>query len=173
VSVDTTVRILGIDPGSRVTGFGVVDVCGQRLVHVSSGCLRIKGDDMGERLARIHAHITEVVAEHRPQELAVEKVFVHRNVSAALKLGQARGAALAAAVGAGLAFNEYSPNEIKQAITGRGHAEKQQIQSMIKILLGLTSLPPSDAADALAVAICHGHVRATRARLARATGHTA
>lgn len=170
MAVSPTVRILGIDPGSRITGFGVVDICGQRLVHVSSGCLRVAGDDLGERLAHIHARITEVVLEHRPQELAVEKVFVHRNVSSALKLGQARGAALAAAVGAGLGFNEYSPNEIKQAITGRGHAEKQQIQSMIKILLGLTSLPPNDAADALAVAICHGHVRETRARLARAAG---
>ena len=86
------IRILGIDPGSRVTGYGVIDVCGQRLQHVSSGCVRLDDDDLGERLARIHASIRQVVAEHRPQELAVEKVFVHRNVSSALKLGQARWA---------------------------------------------------------------------------------
>jgi crossover junction endodeoxyribonuclease RuvC len=163
-----SLRILGIDPGSRITGFGVVDVAGQRVSHVSSGCLRVDGDDLGQRLHQIHEGIARVVAEHAPVELAIEKVFVHRNVAAALKLGQARGAALVAAVAAGLAVSEYSPNEIKQAITGRGHADKQQVQHMIKVLLGLTRMPASDAADALAVAICHGHVRESRARLARA-----
>jgi crossover junction endodeoxyribonuclease RuvC len=164
------VRILGIDPGSRITGYGVIDVSGQRLVHVDSGCLRVTGDDLGQRLHQIHRGIAEVVARHDPAELAIEKVFVHRNVGSALKLGQARGAAVVAAVAAGLTMNEYSPNEIKQAVTGRGHAQKQQVQHMIKMLLALPELPASDAADALAVAVCHGHVRDSRARLARAAG---
>ena len=167
---DTAVRILGIDPGSRITGYGIVEIHGQKLVHVDSGCLRVDGDDLGQRLVRIHAGIAKVVKDHQPHEMAIEKVFVHRNVSAALKLGQARGVAVVAAVASGLVLNEYSPNEIKQAITGRGHAQKQQVQVMIKILLGLSTMPQSDAADALAVAICHGHVRDSRARLARAMG---
>ena len=170
MAIGTRVRILGIDPGSRITGFGVVDIHEQRIVHVCSGCLRIKGDDLGQRLYQIHSGVAAIVAEHHPQELAIEKVFVHRNVSAALKLGQARGVAVVAAVSAGMLLSEYSPNEIKQAITGRGHAEKQQVQHMIKLLLGLSVLPQSDAADALAVAVCHGHVRESRARIARALG---
>ncbi len=162
------VRILGIDPGSRNTGYGVVDVCSGKLTHISSGCVRVAGDDMGARLHLIHQQVSRIVSEHAPQELAIEKVFVHRNVSSALKLGQARGAALVAVVAGGISVHEYSPNEIKQAITGRGHADKQQVQHMVKMLLGLAQAPSSDAADALAVAICHGHVRETRLRIARA-----
>jgi crossover junction endodeoxyribonuclease RuvC len=164
------VRILGIDPGSRVTGYGIVDVTGTRVRYVSCGCISIRGDDLGERLRQIHDGVLAVVREHAPDELAAEKVFVHRNAASAIKLGQARGAALVAGLGAGLELFEYSPNEVKQAITGRGHAEKQQVQHMIKMLLTLTRMPAADAADALAVAVCHGHVRETRMRMARATG---
>lgn len=148
----------------------MVDVTGTQVRHVECGCLKAGGDDLGERLRSIHDGVCEVVARLQPVEVAAEKVFVHRNPASAIKLGQARGAALVAGVGAGLKLFEYSPNEIKQAITGRGHAEKQQIQHMVKLLLGLAKAPASDAADALAVAICHGHIRETRIRLARAAG---
>ena len=167
-----TVRILGIDPGSRVTGYGVVDVTGTSVRFVDCGCLNIRAEHLGERLSEIHDGIRAVALEHAPVEVAAEKVFVHHNPSSAIKLGQARGAALVAAVGAGLKLFEYSPNEVKQAITGRGHAEKQQMQLMVKVLLGLMRTPPSDAADALAVAICHGHVRESRLRLARAAARS-
>ncbi len=165
-----SVRILGIDPGSRVTGYGVVDTQGQRLRFVACGCLHISADDLGKRLQTIHEGVLAIVREHVPHEIAAERVFVHRNPASALKLGQARGAALVAGVGAGLPLFEYSPNQIKQAITGRGHAQKAQIQHMVKVLLRLSELPSADAADALAVAICHGHVRATRARIECAAG---
>lgn len=147
-----------------------MDVTGTRVQQVEFGCLQIRGDDLGDRLRQIHDGVRDIVERFAPAEIAAEKVFVHRNPASAIKLGQARGAALVAGVGAGLTLFEYSPNEIKQAITGRGHAEKQQIQHMVKLLLGLPRAPQSDAADALAVAICHGHVRETRIRLARAAG---
>jgi len=145
-----------------------VDVTGTSVSYVDCGCLNVRGEELGQRLSQIHDGIRAIALEHAAVEVAAEKVFVHRNPSSAIKLGQARGAALVAAVGAGLTLFEYSPNEVKQAITGRGHADKQQIQLMVKMLLGLVRRPPSDAADALAVAICHGHVRETRMRIARA-----
>jgi len=154
-----------------MTGFGVVDVTSTKVSFVDCGTLKIRGDDLGVRLCQIFQGIAAVVREHSPQEVAAEKVFVHRNPSSAIKLGQARGAAIVACVSAGLILSEYSPNEIKQAITGRGHADKQQIQHMVKVLLTLTQMPGNDAADALAVAICHAHVRESRMRLARATGN--
>ena len=165
MTANRVVRILGIDPGSRITGFGVVDIQVGQVAYVDCGCVRADADDMAIRLHQIHTAIAQVVAQHQPHELAIEKVFVHRNVSSALKLGQARGAALVAVVAAGIAVHEYSPNEIKQAITGRGHADKQQVQHMVRMLLGLRRSPASDAADALAVAICHGHTRETRQRI--------
>ena len=165
-----TVRILGIDPGSRITGYGIVDVTGTRVRFVTCGCVTTRGDDLGQRLGQIHAAVRELVREHGPGELAAEKVFVHRNAASAIKLGQARGAAIVAAVGDGLPLFEYSPNEVKQAITGRGHAEKQQMQHMVRMLLSLPRVPAADAADALAVAVCHAHVRETRQRLSRAAG---
>jgi crossover junction endodeoxyribonuclease RuvC len=168
VSTSQNIRILGIDPGSRITGYGVVDFVGQKLTHISSGCIRTKGDDLAGRLKQIHAQVLEIVAQYQPQEAAIERVFVARNPSSALKLGQARGAAIVACASADAPLFEYSPNEIKQAITGRGHAEKQQIQHMIKILLALTKSPATDAADALAVAICHGNIRESRARIEKA-----
>jgi len=168
VSGAPPLRLLGIDPGSRTTGYGIVDFSGQTLVHVCCGCIRTKGDDLPARLVEIHAAVQALMSQYQPAEVAIERVFVARNPGAALKLGQARGAAIVAAADGGTPVFEYSPNEIKQAITGRGHADKQQIQHMIKVLLGLAKAPATDAADALAVAICHGHIRESRARLAKA-----
>ncbi len=165
-----SMRILGIDPGSRITGYGVVDVSGTRVRFVACGVVNVRGDDLGDRLRQIHDAVAAVVLEHAPREIAAEKVFMHRNAASAIKLGQARGAAITAAVIGGLTLFEYSPNEVKQAITGRGHAEKQQMQHMVKTLLALSSMPSPDAADALAVAVCHAHVRETRSRVARAAG---
>ncbi len=150
-------RILGIDPGSRFTGYGVVDVAGRAVTHIASGVVRVADEAWPNRLQSIFNAVRAVVDEHQPTLLAVEKVFVHRNAESALKLGQARGAALCAALVPGVAVVEYSPNQIKQAIVGRGHAAKDQIQHMIRILLRLPELPSADCADALAVALCHAH----------------
>jgi crossover junction endodeoxyribonuclease RuvC len=170
------VRILGIDPGSRITGYGIIDFHQNNARHVASGCIHVAGSDLTERLRAIFDGITAVVDSEGPAELAVEQVFFHRNAASALKLGQARGAALMAGVTRGLPLYEYSPNEVKQAVTGRGHAAKDQVQHMIKMLLCLRELPASDAADALAVAICHGHTSQTMARIrmsaARAENHS-
>ena len=163
------IRILGIDPGSRVTGYGIIDFHRNHTRHVASGCIHIGGGDLGARLRAIFDGITSIVESERPTELAVEQVFFHRNAASALKLGQARGAALMAGVTRGLPLYEYSPNQVKQAVTGRGHAPKDQVQHMIKMLLCLRDLPASDAADALAVAICHGHTRQTLARMESAS----
>lgn len=159
------VRILGIDPGSRVTGYGIVDFHLNHARHVASGCIQVRGGDLTARLRAIFEGITAIVDSESPAALAVEQVFFHRNAASALKLGQARGAALMAGVTRGLPLYEYSPNEVKQAVTGRGHAPKNQVQHMIKVLLCLRELPASDAADALAVAICHGHTSQTLARI--------
>jgi crossover junction endodeoxyribonuclease RuvC len=163
------VRILGIDPGSRVTGYGIIDFHRNHARHVTSGCIHLRGNDLGERLRAIFDGITAIVEAEGPMALAVEQVFFHRNAAAALKLGQARGAALMAGVTRGLPLYEYSPNQVKQAVTGRGHAPKEQVQHMIRMLLGLRELPASDAADALAVAICHGHTSQTLARMTSGT----
>lgn len=159
------VRILGIDPGSRITGYGIIDFHKNHARHVASGCIHVRGSDLSARLRAIFDGIATLVESEAPAELAVEQVFFHRNAASALKLGQARGAALMAGVTRGLPLYEYSPNQVKQAVTGRGHAQKDQVQHMIKMLLGLRELPASDAADALAVAICHGHTSQTRARI--------
>jgi len=160
------VRILGIDPGSRITGYGIIDFHNDHARYVASGCIRIRGADLTARLRTIFEGITSIVESEGPAELAVEQVFFARNAASALKLGQARGAALMAGISRGLPLYEYSPNAVKQAVTGRGHAPKDQVQHMIKMLLCLRELPASDAADALAVAICHGHTRQTLARIA-------
>ena len=171
-----SVRILGIDPGSRITGYGVIDFRHNHARHVASGCIHIREKDLTAQLRAIFDGITAIVDSEGPAELAVEQVFFHRNAASALKLGQARGAALMAGVSRGLPLYEYSPNQVKQAVTGRGHAAKNQIQHMIKMLLCLRELPASDAADALAVAICHAHTSQTLARtqsaLARAGTHS-
>lgn len=158
-------RILGIDPGSRVTGYGLIEVHGRESRHLASGCVRMEHNDFPERLRAIFDGLGRIVAEYRPTEIAIEKVFVQRNVDSALKLGQARGAALCAVMQQSVSVAEYSPAEIKQALVGRGGATKQQVQHMVKTLLRLDATPAADAADALACALCHGHTRATLARL--------
>jgi crossover junction endodeoxyribonuclease RuvC len=151
-------RILGIDPGSNATGFGVLERSAGRLVHVAHGTVRPpRGAPLAARLEYLHGAIREVVAEYRPDVAVVEQVFVAASPRAALVLGQARGAVLSAVGAAGLAVSEYTASQIKQAVTGNGQAAKPQVQTMVKRLLGLERAPASDAADALAVAIRHAH----------------
>ncbi|MDE2196281.1 MAG: crossover junction endodeoxyribonuclease RuvC [Gammaproteobacteria bacterium] len=160
------IRILGIDPGSLFTGYGVVEEDGQAWRHVASGCIRTGGKDFPERLRDIFFGIGAVVSEFAPQELAVEKTFVHKNADSALKLGQARAAAFCGTLASQLPLFEYAPREVKLALTGKGSAAKEQVQHMVKILLGLRGQLQVDSADALAVAICHAHSRGLKARLA-------
>jgi crossover junction endodeoxyribonuclease RuvC len=150
-------RILGIDPGLRVTGFGVLEARGGKLAYVVSGCIRASGTSLPLRLGVIVRDLSHVIAEERPTEVAVEKVFVNINPNSTLLLGQARGAAIAAAVLAGLPVSEYTAGQVKQAVTGGGRAHKAQVQAMVCRLLSLPGVPAADAADALATAICHAH----------------
>jgi crossover junction endodeoxyribonuclease RuvC len=158
--------IIGIDPGSRVTGFGVVAVERHRVVHVDSGCVQLGDAALDDRLVLLFDALAAVVHRHRPSEAAIERVFMNRNADSALKLGHARGVAVLALRQAGLAVSEYSATQIKQTVVGRGHADKVQVQHMVRVLLGLERAPAADAADALAAAICHAHVRPGLARLA-------
>lgn len=160
-----SVRILGIDPGSRITGFGVIESDGRRSSYVASGSLQTTGEDFPRRLGDIFDGIDAVLAEHRPQEVAVEQVFMAKNAGAALKLGQARGAAVVAAVRHQVPVYEYTPREVKQALVGNGGAEKEQVQHMIRILLGVRGAMGLDESDALAIALCHAHSHANRQRL--------
>jgi crossover junction endodeoxyribonuclease RuvC len=149
-------RVLGIDPGSRITGYGIVEQEGNRLVHVDNGAIFTdSAADFPGRLKRIFDGLCAVIAEFRPDEAAVENIFFSTNVQSALKLGQARGAAIVAAVHAGLPVAEYSALQVKQAVVGQGRAEKGQVQKMLKALLGLPEIAQADASDALAVAVCH------------------
>jgi crossover junction endodeoxyribonuclease RuvC len=158
-------RILGIDPGSRVTGFGVVDFVRSEPVYVASGTVRSQDGDFPRRLRQIFESVAAVVDEYRPDIVAVESVFMHRNAASALKLGQARSAALCATFSRTLEVHEYAPREIKLAVVGTGSASKEQVQHMIVSLLRLSAAPSPDAADALAAAICHGHQQRLRQRL--------
>lgn len=152
-------RILGIDPGSRVTGYGVIDSDGRSSRHISSGCIRTTSKDFCSRLGEIFKGIAAVVAQEQPDEVAIESVFMAKNAGSALKLGQARGAAISAAVVADLAVYEYTPRAVKLAVVGTGAAEKEQVQHMIRILLSARQKMGLDESDALAVAICHAHSR--------------
>lgn len=160
------VRILGIDPGSQTTGYGVVDVVATRTTAVHWGSVRAGGDHSG-RLRTIFEEIGRIVADFRPTEVAVERVFMHRNADSALKLGQARAAAICGTFEMGPEIFEYSARHIKKAVVGRGGAEKAQVQQMVKMILGIRDDLQSDAADALAAAICHAHERGTRDSIAR------
>ncbi len=154
----STIRILGIDPGLRVTGFGVIEKHGGRLVYVASGCIKSKDKDgLPERIKTLFAGLGEVIATYGPDHAAVEKVFVNVNPQSTLLLGQARGAALSALVHAGLPVAEYTALQVKQAVVGQGKAAKEQVQHMVVKLLSLPGAPTADAADALACAICHAH----------------
>ena len=159
-------RILGIDPGSRVTGYGIIDQQGQQLSYVASGCIRTQGQALPERLGIIFSGVIDIIGEFLPEEMGIERVFMNKNADSALKLGQARGAAICGSVHLQLPVSEYAAREIKQAVVGKGGATKEQVQHMVCVLLALQKKPPSDAADALAVAICHGHHRETRRRMA-------
>lgn len=150
-------RILGIDPGLRVTGYGLIEARGQRLSYVSSGCIRTGAGSLPARLGVIARDVAFLIAESSPTEVAVEKVFVNVNPNSTLLLGQARGAAIAAAVLAGMPVAEYTAGQVKQAVVGGGRAAKTQVQAMVARLLALPGTPAQDAADALATAICHAH----------------
>ena len=151
-------RILGIDPGSRVTGFGVIDVAGRHHSYVASGCIKTPvGAPLAERIEVIVRHLDEVIVQYRPTQAAVEQVFVNVNPAATLMLGQARGAAIAALVLRQLPVYEYTALQVKQAVVGQGKAAKEQVQHMVTHLLKLSATPQADAADALGVALCHLH----------------
>lgn len=158
-------KILGIDPGSRRTGYGIIEVRGEKPVLVHCGVVKAGDGDFPERLGRIFSELRELIEAYSPEEVAVETVFVSHNAGSALKLGQARGAAICAAIAAGLPVSEYAPRAIKQAMVGKGGADKQQVQHMVRILLGHNEPLAEDAADALAVALCHQHTQQTLSRM--------
>lgn len=156
--------ILGLDPGSRITGFGLIDNQVNSLEYIHSGCIRVAGDSLAARLGHIYAEIDSVIRQYRPQQMGIESVFMARNPDSALKLGQARGAAICAAHLAGLVVAEYAAREIKQSIVGTGAATKEQVQHMVKQLLGIRQPLQADEADGLAIAICHAQFYATQHR---------
>jgi crossover junction endodeoxyribonuclease RuvC len=150
-------KILGIDPGLRTTGFGIIQKHGHKLSYVASGTIKTQEADLPQRLKTILAGVSEIIATYRPDCAAIEKVFVNVNPQSTLLLGQARGAAICALVNADLAVTEYTALQVKKAVAGHGQAQKQQIQEMVSRLLALSGTPGKDAADALGVAICHAH----------------
>lgn len=154
-----TIRILGIDPGSRQTGYGIIDSDGKQSSHVDSGCIYVKGENFAERLGYIFQQVSDIIVEYQPIELSIEQVFVNKNVDSALKLGQARGAAICAAVNSGLKVHEYTPKAVKSAVVGTGNASKEQVQHMMSMLLKLEKGLQADQADALGIALCHAHNR--------------
>jgi crossover junction endodeoxyribonuclease RuvC len=159
VTVALRARILGLDPGSRITGFALLDCDGGEIRYLASGGIRATGNEFPDRLRQIFEGVAALVGEHRPDEVAIERVFMNRNADSALKLGQARGAALSATFAVLPAVFEYAPREIKQAVVGTGAAEKNQVQMMVRKLLKLQGELGADAADAIAIALCHAHSR--------------
>ena len=164
-------RIAGFDPGLSRTGWGVIEVNGNKLAHIANGVITTTTAlSLGERLAALHRAICEILTIHAPQAVAVEQAFVAKDPVAALKLGHARAVALLAAAEAGMAIAEYAPNHIKKSVVGVGHAAKEQVQAMVRRLLPACRVDATDAADALAAAIAHAHLSGTRARIAAALG---
>ena len=161
-------RVLGVDPGLRNLGWGIIDVNGSRLSHVANGIIHSEGDDLALRLLSLHVALTAVVAEHRPEAAAVEQTFVNKDGASTLKLGQARGVAMLVPAQAGLVVAEYAPNAVKKAVVGVGHADKVQVAHMVRHQLPGVELNGADAADALAIAICHAHHLQSAGRLAAA-----
>ncbi len=158
--MQNTIRIIGIDPGLRRTGWGVIDALGNSLRFVASGTVTSDGDaDLASRLCQLHDGLADVIHQYQPDEAAVEQTFVNKDAVATLKLGQARGVAMLAPARAGLHVSEYAPNAVKKSVIGVGHGEKQQIHMMLKILMPKAVFKGNDAADALAIAICHAHNR--------------
>jgi crossover junction endodeoxyribonuclease RuvC len=153
-------RILGIDPGTGVTGYGIIDVEGNRIRHVDNGIIKTRSSEvLPLRLKTIYDNLTSILKEFSPESVAIEQVFMAKNPRAALTLGHARGTAVIAAVNLGMSVHEYSALQVKSAVVGYGHASKQQVQQMVKVLLNLPEVAQEDAADALAVAICHANSR--------------
>ena len=166
--MSSIIRILGIDPGSRITGVGIIDSDGRHSQHVFSTCIRLGNAPFPQRLGAIYRQLETIIIEHHPQQMAIEDVFLAKNPASALKLGQARGAAICASVMKNLPVAEYSAREIKLATVGKGNADKTQVQHMVKILLNLQGKLQSDTADALAIALSHAHTGALKARLEHA-----
>jgi len=156
---------MGLDPGSRTTGYGLIESSGNSHRYITSGCIKLPEADLAARLQHIFSDVSEVIALYKPDQFAIEQVFMARNAASALKLGQARGAAIVAAANAGLDISEYSARQIKQAVVGKGGAEKGQVQQMVQMLLCLSAPPAEDAADALAAALCHSHTSRGISRL--------
>ena len=167
-----TIRIIGIDPGLRRTGWGIIETLGNSLRFVGSGTVTSDGEmDLASRLCQLHDGLAEVVHSYQPDEAAVEQTFVNKDATATLKLGQARGIAMLVPARAGLRVAEYAPNAVKKAVIGVGHGEKQQIHLMLKVLMPKAEFKGNDAADALAIAICHAHNRQSiKGRLAALAG---
>lgn len=157
--------ILGIDPGSRVTGYGLIREHNRTLEYIDSGCIRTTGTDLSERLLQIFNGICQLMDEYNPTEVAIEEIFMHENASSALKLGHARGVAMVACASHRVKLSEYSAREVKQSLVGYGAAQKDQVKHMVVSLLMLTSSPQSDASDALGIAICHSHMRNSPLRM--------
>lgn len=153
--------ILGIDPGSRVTGYGVIEDSGRACQYVASGCIRTGSGPLAQRLQAVYQGVQEVVRQYCPETMGIEQVFISRNPDSALKLGQARGAAIVAVAEQGLPVAEYTATQVKQAVVGSGGADKEQVRMMVMHLLRLLEKPPLDASDALAIALCHAHHRQT------------
>jgi len=158
-------RILGIDPGSRLTGFGVIEESLRGYKYIASGSIRVAEDYFPDRLKQIFKGLLEVVERYQPEQMAIEQVFMHINADSALKLGQARGAAICAVQAAGLPVFEYSAKQVKQAVVGKGNAQKLQVQHMVKILLNIQGDMQIDASDALGICLCHAHHQQTAMRL--------
>lgn len=150
-------RVLGIDPGLRNMGWGVIDVQGSRISHVANGICHSSGDDLAQRLLSLYEQLTDVVHQFQPEHAAIEQTFVNKDGAGTLKLGQARGIALLVPAQAGLTIGEYAPNKVKKTVVGVGHAEKHQVEHMVKLQLPGVQIKGADAADALAIAICHAH----------------
>lgn len=151
--------ILGIDPGSRITGYGVINALGNQVEYVASGCIRIADASLPDKLGQVFEGIGQIIEQYQPQEVAIEQVFMSRNADSALKLGQARGVAIVAASSRGIEVHEYAARLVKQAVAGTGSADKSQVQQMVSRILKLPGLPQVDAADGLAIALCHAYTR--------------
>ena len=162
------IRVIGIDPGLRNMGWGVIDVAGSRITHVANGICQSEGGDLATRLLSLHAQLTRIMVTYRPDAAAVEQTFVNKDGAGTLKLGQARGIAMLVPAQAGLTVGEYAPNTIKKCVVGVGHAAKEQVQHMVRLQLPGVDLTGPDAADALAIAICHAHHLGSAAAMARA-----
>lgn len=163
-------RVMGLDPGLRALGWGVIDVSGSKLSHVANGVCKTGNGDLGGRLVSLFDQLTEIWALYLPDTAAVEQTFVNKDGAGTLKLGQARGIAMLVPARAGIVVGEYAPNAVKKAVVGVGHADKRQVEHMVRMQLPGIEIAGPDAADALAVAICHAHLAATAARIARAVG---